>query len=64
MKITTTKAILTTVAVAALALMATTKIEASYLSDVAIAISYLAVGAIFVIAACDNRRGSKTYLAR
>jgi hypothetical protein len=64
MKITTTKAILTTVAFAALALLATSKVEASYLPDVAVAISYLAVGSIFVIAAFDNRRGSKTYLAR
>lgn len=61
---TNNKYILTTVALAAVALLAATKIEVSYLPDAAVALSYLAVGALFVLAAFDNRRGSKNYLTR
>jgi hypothetical protein len=56
--------IVPTVAISAIALLAATKIEINYLPDAPVVISYLAVGALFVLAALDNRRGSKNYLAR
>lgn len=64
MKTTNIKYVLPALAIAALVLLATSKVEASYLADAAVVISYLTVGALFTLAALDNRRGSKSYLAR
>lgn len=64
MKATNTKSIINAVAISALTLVGIANVDANFMPDVAIVIGYLAVGAIFVIASLDNRRGSKSYLAR
>lgn len=64
MKTNNTTYIIATVAAAVLAFAGLVKIDGNFLSDAAVGISYLAVGSLFVLAALDNRRGSKSYGAR
>lgn len=64
MKTTNTKIVLSAIIVTTATALALTKVEENLVPNAAVAISYLAVAAMFVLAALDNRRGSKDYLAR
>jgi hypothetical protein len=58
---TNTKFILTMIAISAIAIIATTKIDVSYLPAT---VSYVAVAMLLALAAADYRVGSKSNLAR
>jgi hypothetical protein len=64
MNTTNNKVILLTVAITAVALAAATKVGADLLPTAAVALSYLAVGALFIVAAIDYRVGPKDYAGR
>ncbi len=64
MKINKLNVILTTVAISAIALLVTTKGTASFLSVMAMTVSYIAVAILVALAALDYRVGPKNFSAR
>ena len=64
MKINKLNVIITTVAISAITIIATTKVTASYLATMAMTVSYLAVAILFALAALDYRVGPKNYSTR
>jgi hypothetical protein len=64
MKNTNNKALLVTLAVSALALIALTKMAASVVPMLVIASSYVVVAILFALAALDYRVNTKDYSAR
>ncbi len=61
---TTLKVILTTAAVSAIALIAAIKLAAGNPTIIPVAVSYVAVALLFVLAAFDYRVGPKSYVVR
>jgi len=57
MKTTNNKALVATVAVSVIALIAVTKLAASFVPAIVIAGAYVAVGVLFAVAAVDYRLG-------
>lgn len=64
MKKTNNKALIATVALSAIVLIAVTKMAASVVPGIVIAGSYLTVAILFAFAAVDYRVGSKDLTAR
>lgn len=64
MKINKLNVILTTIAISAIALLATTNGIAGFLSAMAMTVSYIAVAILVALAALDYRVGPKNFSAR
>jgi hypothetical protein len=64
MKTNKLNVILTTVAISGIVLLATTKGTASFLSAMAMTVSYIAIAILVALAVLDYRVGSKNYSAR
>ena len=64
MNTTNIKVISLTVTIGAIALLAANKLTAGILPTTAVTVSYLAVGALLLLAATDYRVGPKNYADR
>jgi len=63
MKTNTIQAIITSVAIGVVAGFGATRVSGDSVVGIAVTISFLAVAALFVIAAADYRSGAKPYFA-